>query len=496
MSEVLQYRRVDDLINSAQEIHRQAIDQRKSGDYEAAEANYRRAEATYNQLLSRLIGDPAISYLLGTLYMEKNWHGLAIQLLKTAVEGQPEFGEAWNNLGICFAREHDHEKADEFFAEAQKLLPGVSDIPANRSSLNINTGTPEKALDQAELCLRQDPDNELAKWHKALALLELGRLKEAWPWHEARLNGKSGFNIEVRNYGVPRWDGSKKAVVIHGEQGLGDEIMFASCIPETSRKAKSLVLECAPRLEGLFNRSFPGVSVVGTHKLDGSDLPFPVEAWCPLGSLPLLLKRNRPKDFPKGPFLKADPEKVKRLRRGKTRIGFAWQGGAARTRIDLRSVTLDALLPILKKDATFVPLQYTPHSESELREFNEKHGLNIEFYPEAVSPDMDDPAALVASCDLVVTVCQTAVHLAGGLGVECWILTPSRPSWRYGVRGKSLPWYGKNEMFRQVGDDWTKPLKEIEERLDAYLEKTNLDSVGPTRTEAGDSAPVLAAASN
>ncbi len=469
MQEVLQYRRVSDLVQMAQNIHQEAIAQRRAGDFEAAEQNYRRAEATYNQILSKIVGDPMVSYLLGTLYMERQWHGLAVQLLKTATEGRPDFGEAWNNLGICFAREHRHEEADLYFSKAQELLPNVSDIPANRSSLHINTGTPEKAVEIADTCLRQDPDNPLAKWHKSLALLEMGKFKEAWPLHEARLNEGSGFNIARREYGLPRWDGSRKRVVVHGEQGLGDEIMFASCIPEAARKAKGLVLECAPRLEGLFRRSFESVDVVGTHKLDGSDLPYPVQAWTPLGSLPLLLKRNRPKDFPKAPYLKADPERVKRLRRGGRRIGFAWQGGAARTRVDLRSIHLDALLPLLSKDATFVPLQYTPQAEGELEAFNKKHGLNIEFYPEAVAQDMDDPAALVASCNLVITVCQTAVHLAGGLGVPCWVLTPSRPSWRYGVRGKSIPWYGQNEMFRQVGEDWTQPLKEIEERLDAYL---------------------------
>ena len=72
MSEVLQYRRVDDLIQMAQSIHQEAITQRKNGDYEAAEANYRRAEGTYNQLLSKLIGDPMISYLLGTLYLTRS----------------------------------------------------------------------------------------------------------------------------------------------------------------------------------------------------------------------------------------------------------------------------------------------------------------------------------------------------------------------------------------------------------------------------------------
>ena len=470
----MQLRRVQDLVEEAAAIHREALRLRSERKPEEAEVKYKIAEDMYNQILNKVVGDAVVSYFLGTLYMERGWNGLAIQLLSTAVQNAPDWGEAWNNLGICFIREHRPVEADEFFANAEKYLPETSDIPANRSSIYINNGTPQTALGHAERCLKIDPENKLGKWHKALALLEMGKFKEAWPLHENRLNNSVGVQIAPRDYGKPRWDGKKKKVVIHGEQGLGDEIMFASCIPEARSRAEKMVLECAPRLEGLFRRSFPTVDVVGTHKLDGSDLPFDIDAWCPLGSLPLLLKRNHPRDFPQAPYLQAHAEAAAELRGrgdGRPRVGFAWQGGVDRTRIDLRSVSLDALKPILSMDADFVPLQYTPHAKDELAAFNERSGLNIQYYPEAAAQDMDAPAALVASCDLVISVCQTAVHLAGGLGVPCWTITPSRASWRYMTKGKKMPWYGGNEMFRQVGDDWDKPLKEIEDRLGTHLQR-------------------------
>ena len=63
------------------------------------------------------------------------------------------------------------------------------------------------------------------------------------------------------------WTGSRlegKNILVYAEQGVGDEVMFASCIPDLMEEAPGkLLLECSPRLEPLFGRSFPGVEVRG-----------------------------------------------------------------------------------------------------------------------------------------------------------------------------------------------------------------------------------------
>jgi hypothetical protein len=107
--------------------------------------------------------------------------------------------------------------------------------------------------------------------------------------------------------------------------------------------------------------------------------------------------------------------------------------------------------------ATFISLQYGEHGLMQAEE------LGITHWPKAVD-DLDDFAALIKACDLVVSVCQTAIHFAGGLGKECWCLTPSQPAWRYGIDGP-MHWYGSVELLRQKGTEWEPVFEEVGIRL-------------------------------
>jgi len=430
---------------TGQEVLELATDYHKSGDLD-------RAESLYNQCLSRSIGNPDITYRLGTLHMERGNFGLGVLLLKHTLAYMPEFGEAYNNMGICLQRMGEVDLAEEYYMQAMERIQHA-DIPSNIAAAYVNEGQPEKVLEWAEKSLEIDPNHSGGRWNKALGLLEMQRFGEAWPWHESRLN-EGSKNAVPRDYSkrLPMWDGSRKRVVIHGEQGLGDEIMFASCLPDAIEAADHIILECAPRLEKLFQDSFPEVEVVGTHSHETDP---DAEAWIALGSLPMLFGRNTPEDFPGTPFLKTEA-----LVSDQTRIGVAWQGGVLNTRIDLRSVPVEAFSGLFDLPVELVSLQYTPQAGTEVE------GTPIKHWPEyAEAQDMDQVASLIGSCDLVVTVCQTAVHIAGALGVPCLVLTPEKPSWRYGVTG-DMPWY---ESVKLIRGDWESALLEMEKQVVDFL---------------------------
>jgi hypothetical protein len=277
---------------------------------------------------------------------------------------------------------------------------------------------------------------------------------------------------------TPWWDGkSKGLVVIHGEQGLGDEVMFSTCIPDAIETGAELVFECSPRMKELFTRSFPDIRVIGTHRLDGSEWRDgrKVDYKVALGSLPKFWRRSEDA-FPGSPYLKPDPRKVRYWRKRlaqlgpRPKIGIAWQGGAHTTRMDLRSIMLPLWKDILSEDADFISLQYTKAATREVQEMKDDHGIQIYHWKEAAEAKcMDDYAALESCCDLVISVCQTAIHLAGGLGVPCWCLTPSGPAWRYGVTG-NMPWYDSVDLIRQKpGEDWGPVLAEVSRRMDDFL---------------------------
>ena len=90
-------------------------------------------------------------------------------------------------------------------------------------------------------------------------------------------------------------------------------------------------------------------------------------------------------------------------------------------------------------------------------------GFNIAKPPAAKAQDYYETARLVASCDLVISVCTSIVHLAGALGVPCWVMTPNKPAWRYGLQG-GMVWYRSVRLYRQPQGDshaWIPVVKRI-----------------------------------
>jgi tetratricopeptide (TPR) repeat protein len=456
--------------------------------------NLRKSEELLNELLNNNIGNPMVLYVLGSLYMECGNFGLAIQLLSQVTQVNPTFGEAWNNMAMAYRGANEWDRAVLCCTQAAKYIDNP-DIPCNLSGLHLNRHMPETALKYAEVALEQDPNHVKAKWHKAIGLLELRRWEEAWPLHEIRLEGGANYNIASRNYHgeemTPWWDGkSKGTVVIHGEQGMGDEIMFSSCINEAIATGADIILEPSPRLERLFTRTFPEAIVYGTNDTDG-------RAWvaglgkpdfkCAVGSLPKFYRRND-KDFLGTPYLIPDPDKqawwgdkLKALGR-KPKIGLAWQGGVQSTRNDARSFHPTQFQPLFEAhDVSWVSLQYDQSAQKNVEDVRNQLGVEIDHWPkavEAVDPetgtpsDLDELAALISRLDMVVSVCQTAIHFAGALGVPCLCLTPSQPSWRYSaVESEVMPWYSSVTLIRQAVEttDWTPVIAEANDRLGKFL---------------------------
>lgn len=462
------------------------------------------AEAILNQIFNQCQEWP-VMYYLGTLHMKAGHYEQGARLLREVINQKPEFAEGWNNLGICLKNQWRKDEAGAAFQEAMKQQSDQADFPSNWSGCYINEGEPEKCLELANKALEIDPDHVQGNWHKALALLELQRFGEAWPHHEARLLPGSGCGVAERNYAqvefddngenpiqriTPKWNGKTPGlVVIHGEQGLGDEVMFASIIPELVEKYpdNTFVFESSPRTHDLFERSLP-CEVHGTHRLDGSEwMDFhEVVGKIAVGSLPMYVKRDTAEDFPGTAYLKPNKKMARKWRKNfkqlsdKPKIGIAWQGGAHNTRVDLRSIPFPEIEPLIRQDATFISLQYTKSAAEEVAAMKEHTGLTIHHWGEvAHAHNLDEYAAMISELDLVISVCQTAIHLAGGLGVECWCITPAAPAWRYGVHG-DMPWYESVHLIRQQkGESWTHVVERVTDTLEHWIDQRKLPRTEP-----------------
>lgn len=444
-------------MDKAQEIFQKAVEFLQSGKLIEAEAGF-------NYLLDRNRESADLWFYVGTVHLSRGNSALAELCFKKNIELDPKSVSGYNNLGFIYKGENWEKKAEQAFLTAISLFPKGADrkelatMYNNLATLYVNNGTPDKAIQYCNQALGIDSDNKQAVWNRALAFLEAGRWAEGWADHEA------GFHYEeatlkkspkrlTKDYGCPVWDGSPgKTVVVYGEQGLGDEIMFASMLPDLQKVCKKVIYDCHPRLVGIMRESFPDIDVYGTRKDTEMAWPalYEIDAKVAIGSLGKWF-RNRLEDFPKTPFLTSTAFKYD-LSGSKPKIGISWKGGYKSTRKDLRSLTLDQLEPLLRLDADFYSLQYTKGADKEIQEFTERTGIVIHHDQEMVD-DYDRTAGFIQSLDLVISVCTAVIHLSGGLGVPCWILTPSRPAWRYGVRGP-MPWYGSVQLYRQKGDDW------------------------------------------
>lgn len=147
------------------------------------------------------------------------------------------------------------------------------------------------------------------------------------------------------------------------------------------------------------------------------------------------------------------------------RIGIAWRGGTLRNRQYLRSTQLSQWLPVIaQRGFEFVSLQYGDN-RAELQELQRQNNITIRNVGDAVK-DLDDLGALITALDLVISVDNTVVHLAGALGAPVWVLLPFSCEWRYLRSGDAMPWYPSARLFRQTEPrDWQSVMARIANAL-------------------------------
>jgi tetratricopeptide (TPR) repeat protein len=432
-------------------------------------------------------------YLLGTVYLQKGITGLAAQLFMRVLDTHEKHFESWNNLGNCYHTINNSKLAELCFRKALEIeRPDPrdhADIYNNLATLYINAGKPKEGVPYAEKCIELQKDHNDGNWNLALLQLEQGHYAEGFDQYEW---GFKTNNRMFRSYGdhVKPWDGSEgKDVVVWGEQGIGDEILFASMIKELKEKSKSVVFECHPRLVTLFKKSFPDVTIYGTRKdnyISWVDKHPELNAKVATGDLGRFFRRDL-ETFPTHEgYLKADENRVEHYRRklaklGKRiKVGISWTGGYVKTRKDYRSIALEKWEPILRQNCDFISLQYTPDAYNTIAEAEDKLDIRIHHWPSAVQAnDYGETAALIEALDLVITVNTSVHHLAGALGKPCWTLTPKAKAWRYwspDADNKTVPWYPSviqyqqkelfkwNKIIRTVTEDLAALMKSIEEK--------------------------------
>jgi tetratricopeptide (TPR) repeat protein len=517
---------IPELAKAVDELVAFAVARHQSGDLAGA-------EALYGKALSLVPTQPVALHNLGLLHLASDRPASAVTLLREAVRQWPTEAAFRYNLGSALQRGDELHAALAEYDAAVRSKPDYREAWENRAVVLQDLGRLTEAIDSYRQALRIDPlspvaclnlpkalraaartDEALAEYRRILdarpldpgatvgeatTRIGLGEYAAGWPGYEARL-AVPGFLANTRPYRVPlpRWRGEPTAtqgLLVYGEQGIGDEVMFASCLPDlAASSAAPLVLFCERRLVPLFARSFPQITVApqqGDQPEPGSVERFPVDHCVAIGSLPQWFRRDR-RSFPGSAYLRADPEARTRWQKQLAalgpglKIGLSWRGGNEARTQRARSIPLALFASLFAgSDAHFINLQYGDHRQ-EIARFN-AGAANPLHCPGGLSPltDLDGFAALLSALDLVITIDNSTVHLAGSLGIPTWLLLPAFPDWRWGSTEGRTPWYNSVELLRQEADeapDWQGLLGRVGERLgNVRLERQRL---------AGPAAPV------
>jgi tetratricopeptide (TPR) repeat protein len=389
----------------------------------------------------------------------------------------PAHAAAWANRGLVHLNQlGDPARALEDFRRAAALEPTLVAAQGNVALALAELGRADEALAHLDGLVSAHPGTAEYRWNRAVLRLARGEYAAGWDDYEARHQRTQG--AAPRRFPLPEWEGQAlvggQALLVYGEQGVGDEIMFASCVPDAQARAGAVVLECEARLAPLFARSFPGVHVHGAPR-DGDRgwlAAHPALArQSAIGALPRLLRREAAAFPAPAGYLRADPARVAHWRAWLavagpgTTVGIAWRGGTVKSRAALRAMPLADWAPAFQvSGARWVVLQQDAGAE-ELAALQSLTGA-APLVPAIPASDLDELAALVSALDRVITVDNTLAHLAGALGKPVWIVLPQAADWRWGRSGARSVWYPAARLWRQAAaGDWSAVAKALAQAL-------------------------------
>ncbi|MES2724172.1 MAG: tetratricopeptide repeat protein [Pseudomonadota bacterium] len=449
------------------------------GSAEMALSQWSLAETHYRRALAVLPHHPAPLRNLGILLGEHERHAEALELADATLAVDPGHSQALLIHGNALTGLSRLEEALQSYGHAAGLKDVAYEALTKLALTHAALGQNAEALGRCGEAIALQPNLALAPFRRSLVRLLLRDFAGGWDDYEARLSVGAFVASSMSFYQpvmakvvrhLPATDLPGRSIKLLGEQGLGDQVMFASMIADLARDAAKVTCVCDARLERLFSASIEGVTFQGLGTPPVLSVA-PDETLVAMGSLGRLYRRGVA-DFPGTPYLRARPEVREAWaaqlgpRPKGLRIGLSWRGGVPSTRRGQRSLSLEQLAPVLDlPDCDFVSLQYGD-AAAELQALNTGRLAPVRAFDPGATHDFEDLAGLIANLDVVVSVQTAVVHLAGATGAECLTLVPHNPEWRYTASGSTMPWYRSVQLFRQAEPGaWDPVVRNVESAL-------------------------------
>ncbi|MCG6157843.1 tetratricopeptide repeat protein [Rubinisphaera margarita] len=404
---------------------------------------------------------------------------------------------AWNNLGVIYQTRAEYQKSRNCLEEAMRIMPQLADVSNNLANVYEAFGIEEKLQPLYEQAIQLRPD--YAEAHHSLSQVHLRNEEFITGW-ELYAWRRRKQDHDHRPYQHPVWEGTSVSdgrLLIFSEQGIGDVVMFATCLPDVLNKTGNVTLEVDRRMQGLLARSFPNIETIPRPEVDPpAPLTLPgVASQISLADLPSRYRLSR-HEFPRQKsILVPDPQLRNRWRSrfaelgDGLKVGISWFGGKNADLQTRRAIPLRQWGQLLRMPGVhFVNLQYGDHQQ-EIDQVCSREGVTLHNWADCDPlADLENFAAEIAELDLVISIDNATIHFAGGLGTPTWCLLHQLADWRWFHDDDTTPWYESLRLFRQsTQGDWQPVLHRVAEELSRQAGGVAIPEV----TQQFDAAPTI-----
>jgi tetratricopeptide (TPR) repeat protein len=391
---------------------------------------------------------------LGNALAAQGRHDEAIAAYRVVIARNPANPDAHGNLGLTLQEMGDDEGAMASYRKALELRADHPDALNNLGFLLQEHGRRDEAMGYYERALRANPRYARAEYNLGMAQLTSRDFAPGWRHCEVRFSIVPPVAV-ARDYPIPRFTkediGRARKVFVWQEQGIGDQIVYATMLPDLEARGVPFALEVDARLVPAFRRAHPQWEVGSSA--EAASLVATSDRHIPIASLGPILRPDVA-SFAAQParLLAADPARVDAMRAVLRRdarkvVGISWRSFQPKTRGLLqrrKSAGLAAFARLSRRDdLRLVDLQYGD-TAAEHAEFSAAGG-RIEHVPGLdLFKDIDGVLAAIEACDLVITTSNVTAHYAGALGKETYLVylgnVPPCHYWAADANGRGL-WY-------------------------------------------------------
>ena len=415
------------------------------------------AMSVYDRVLELGGDDADVRFNMGSARLSQTRPRAAINHFEAALRLDPRCAGA--HLGLANSQQQigDLMSAEANLRQEMVITPGSAEAAVNLGWVLEEQNRTADALRHYQQALRSHPNHADLRWNHALVRLKLGDYPTGWAEYEWRWPAQKK---DKPVFDQPEWDGSPlrgRRLLIYGEQGLGDTLMFARFGRKLALAGAAVLLRCQPSLKRLLQQNREWTEVNNLEE------PLPeFDVHVPIMSLPRLLNEHHETNLYPGPYLNpplGPPANVPPAPQRNMKICVTWGCNPGSPSHTKRSVPYEIFQRLFEQPGChFYNVQVNAEATA-IADMNRR--ANVHDLSQHLR-DFADTAAVVRDSDLVITVDTALAHLAGGLGKPVWTLVPFSGDWRWLMNRSDSPWYPTMRLFRQPNlGDWESVIADI-----------------------------------